>query len=635
MYKLFFLILLIFFFWGCNNWNDISKEGNENPQSIEELTVTQDFDWNTTDVVSFSLKNAPIGIIKISSLDEEIVYHKGNYNGSYQFYNINVTLPSYISSVIINNIEVSVTGNEVFLDFNELKSLKTTDYYLDFDGTDDYVEIDEEELVDDYPFTMCAWIKTDGFSDPNEDMVIMNIAHDNKSDRYYGIFIGEDENGKACIRARKGSHRTKAGTSVLTDDAWHFVVGVFADKNDRKLYVDGVLEASDNRNKNFDHNADLTVFGRWGDKTPKSYFHGLINDVQLWDIALTQTQVSNYYANSPTGNESGLVGFWKFDTGSGNTVYDETDENNDGTIYGPVWYSDSGGGTSDSDGDGVDDDNDAYPQDALRAINNYFPAGNFGSLAFEDLWPAPGDYDFNDLVINYQFQTVTNASNYIVEIFGVFTVEAIGAHYKNGFGFQLPNDYIPVSDLTVLGYNLQETGLINLLANGTEANQSKTTIIVFDNAFNILPNTGGELGANTDPNGTYVIPDTVTVTMNFANNTYTENDINISNFNPFIYIDLVRNKEIHLINHAPTSLADTMYFNTLHDDSNTSQGRYYTTESNLPWCINIYESFDYPVEKVGIIQAHLKFGNWAESSGSNYPDWYQNNSGYRDNSNLY
>ncbi len=75
---------------------------------------------------------------------------------------------------------------------------------------------------------------------------------------------------------------------------------------------------------------------------------------------------------------------------------------------------------ADVDGDGIPDDQDDYPNDPLRAFDNYFPAAGFGSLAFEDLWPGKGDYDFNDVVVDYRFQTVTNALNQVVEIFGTF-----------------------------------------------------------------------------------------------------------------------------------------------------------------------------------------------------------------------
>jgi LruC domain-containing protein len=55
----------------------------------------------------------------------------------------------------------------------------------------------------------------------------------------------------------------------------------------------------------------------------------------------------------------------------------------------------------------------------------------------------------------------------------------------------------------------------------------------------------------------------------------------------------------------------------------------------LPWAINIVERFDYPIEKVEILNAHLKFAEWAESGGQLYPDWYKDLSGYRDMTKIY
>ena len=41
---------------------------------------------------------------------------------------------------------------------------------------------------------------------------------------------------------------------------------------------------------------------------------------------------------SPTGNESGLVGYWNFEQGSGGTVYDQTSNSNNGTLVnGATW----------------------------------------------------------------------------------------------------------------------------------------------------------------------------------------------------------------------------------------------------------------------------------------------------------
>jgi LruC domain-containing protein len=71
------------------------------------------------------------------------------------------------------------------------------------------------------------------------------------------------------------------------------------------------------------------------------------------------------------------------------------------------------------------------------------------------------------------------------------------------------------------------------------------------------------------------------------------------------------------------------------DDSDPQTGKYYLTASNLPWAINIYESFDYPKEKQEIIWAHLKFAEWATSGGVLFPDWYKNLPGYRNNNLIY
>ncbi|MDX5430392.1 MAG: LruC domain-containing protein [Bacteroidota bacterium] len=96
---------------------------------------------------------------------------------------------------------------------------------------------------------------------------------------------------------------------------------------------------------------------------------------------------------------------------------------------------------SDSDGDGVPNNQDDYPNDAALAFNNYMNA-NFSTLMFEDLWPGKGDYDFNDLVVDYRINRITNANNKIVKAEAVVVLRAIGASYTNAFAFQI-NDLSP------------------------------------------------------------------------------------------------------------------------------------------------------------------------------------------------
>jgi LruC domain-containing protein len=302
------------------------------------------------------------------------------------------------------------------------------------------------------------------------------------------------------------------------------------------------------------------------------------------------------------------------------------------------YSEDCGWGTNDSDGDGIADNMDDYPQDANKAFDNYFPAAGFGSLAFEDLWPGIGDYDFNDVVVDYQFLTITNSSNKVVGITGTFAVKASGASMENGFGFNLPDaNSVFASDPTsfnVSGYDIQES-YIALNLNGHESGQSKPTIIVFDNIYNSLPHPGGSIGVNTEISAPFVPFDTIVIRIQCTTNQYSMSDFSLESWNPFIIINQDRGIEIHLPDHAPTDLADITVLGTYQDDSDPSIGRYYKTENNLPWAIDIVSEFSWPTEKSNISDTYLHFQEWAESSGTTFMDWYIDDAGYFDESKIY
>ncbi|MCF8388711.1 MAG: LruC domain-containing protein, partial [Bacteroidales bacterium] len=368
----------------------------------------------------------------------------------------------------------------------------------------------------------------------------------------------------------------------------------------------------------------------------------LDNDV-AGDGALDPTTVSFVSGTEPPASEgvftvnatTGLVTFTPAAdyTGTSTIDYEVCDLNSLCDIA-TITITINGGGGTDTDGDGCTDDVDDYPNDPDRCFDIYYPASGDGTLAYEDLWPGKGDYDFNDLVMDYRFKTVTNSNNKVVEIFGTFTVKAFGAALENGFGFQFPNDNIDQADMTVTGYDLQE-GIITLNASGLEDGQSKPTVIVYDNAYNIMEYPGSGIGVNTSPGATYVDPETLNIYIDVVDNKYTYSEVDIPNFNPFIFVDLTRGREVHLPDYPPTDLVDNSYFGTYEDDTDLNTGKYYKTVNNLPWAINIYESFDYPKEKVQVISAYNFFQNWAESNGTTYQDWYQDNPGYRNNSNIY
>ncbi|MEI6456759.1 MAG: LruC domain-containing protein [bacterium] len=287
---------------------------------------------------------------------------------------------------------------------------------------------------------------------------------------------------------------------------------------------------------------------------------------------------------------------------------------------------------TDTDKDGIPDNTDDYPNDATKAFNNYTPGKTtYSSLAFEDLWPGKGDYDMNDLVISYQFNQVTNASNMVVQVKATIITEAMGATLHNAFGFQLPIAPALVSGVT--GIDLKHS-LITLSANNTEAGQTKAVIIPYDDAFDRLPPPNSGTGSNTVPGAPFVTPDTMRLVINLAQ-PVSLSTMGIPPYNPFIIVNGNRNREVHLPDMPPTDKVDGSDFQTAMDDSQPASGRYYKTKTNLPWAINIAEKFNYPVEQAVIVDAYLKFGTWAESSGGSFNDWYRALSGYRNNVYIY
>ena len=286
----------------------------------------------------------------------------------------------------------------------------------------------------------------------------------------------------------------------------------------------------------------------------------------------------------------------------------------------------------DEDGDGVPDDVDDYPTDPKRAFDVYYPSeGEFGTLAFEDLWPSKGDYDFNDMVVDYNVHHVTNAANAVVDVFGTYKLRAMGAHYKNGFGFQLETtpDMIDEIEITYEGQPV--------FISEPESGQSKAVLILWSNGFELLPPQGG--GA-TGVNTTLGIAPVDDVTVEFSLKTFIDNPIPLAEFgippyNPFMFVNEDRGKEVHLPDHGPTDLVENSYFGTYDDASVPAGGVYYKTATNLPWAIHLIESFDYPGEKIEILGAYNHFAEWAESGGTVYADWYKDLPGYRENENIY
>ena len=374
------------------------------------------------------------------------------------------------------------------------------------------------------------------------------------------------------------------------------------------------------------------------------------------EISSNPTNNTSYSANPVFGNGTALGGGFVVYNGSGSSV-NVTGLDPASTYYfsvieyltgsGTITYASSlrttGSSTttssssnSDTDEDGVPDEEDQFPTNASMAFSTSYPAAGYGTLMFEDLWPGMGDYDFNDLVLNYRYDVVSNADDNVVQVTYSFVTRAIGGSLRNGFAFQL--DGIPSSRIvSVSGAKTSGISYATINSNGTEANQTNANIIVFKNAFDLLPHTSGYSFINVEAGAPDVGTDTTEVVVTF---TTTENPTAIANFthalfNPYLIVNQERGKEVHKANRIPSSLMNTSYFGQGQDNSNPAQSIYYRTSSGLPWVLDVTESVPYAEEKTDFTEAFVKFAQWATSGGTSYTDWYQDLPTYRNTDKLF
>ncbi|MEJ2702382.1 MAG: LamG domain-containing protein [Sedimentisphaerales bacterium] len=170
---------------------------------------------------------------------------------------------------------------------------------ISLDG-DDYVDFGNPASLDfsTGDWTICAWAKTTmtGTGDENKGTVFAN-GGDQTGGIRYTLAVGEVTSGMMTLTTDDDASKIQAtGTTPVNDDVWHHVAGIRSGTQLR-LYVDGVLEATANVPAGYDlsgtsqHNAYVGVITDNRDATLIKYFIGQIDDVRIYDYALTDSEV--------------------------------------------------------------------------------------------------------------------------------------------------------------------------------------------------------------------------------------------------------------------------------------------------------------------------------------------------------
>ncbi len=128
---------------------------------------------------------------------------------------------------------------------------------------------------------------------------------------------------------------------ALKEGEWHHVAGVRAGGNQfMRLYVDGQLQ-SEITSTNNTALASLNLSNITNDRplsfgnttvNPLTPFEGSIDEIRVWSTARTQAEILANMNKTLTGNEAGLVGYWRFDEGSGSLARDLSANANDGVL---------------------------------------------------------------------------------------------------------------------------------------------------------------------------------------------------------------------------------------------------------------------------------------------------------------
>ncbi len=156
---------------------------------------------------------------------------------------------------------------------------------LALDGFGDYVDCgNSEALTIQGSLTMAVWFKTAGFTRDWEAIIA-------KGDNAYRLSRSAT-NGNAVHMGINGtSANWFDGVKVVTDDEWHHAAGVLdTTARQASLYVDGSVDASSPSMGQINASDDPFYIGE-NSGAGSRYFGGLIDDVRIYNRALSQDEV--------------------------------------------------------------------------------------------------------------------------------------------------------------------------------------------------------------------------------------------------------------------------------------------------------------------------------------------------------
>jgi hypothetical protein len=180
---------------------------------------------------------------------------------------------------------------------------------LDFDGINDYVSAASGGPTGAASRTVECWVKTSSSISTQQVIVDWGEMSPNGS-RFTLNMINF---GK--VRIEVGGNGFNS-TASIADGNWHHIAVTY-DNNAAlkfKVYIDGVLDG--NQNTTVAVNTSATggfQIGRRNDAI--NYFDGIIDEVRVWNVVRTQTEIQSAMNSEFCAIPAGLVAYYKFNEG--------------------------------------------------------------------------------------------------------------------------------------------------------------------------------------------------------------------------------------------------------------------------------------------------------------------------------
>ena len=194
-------------------------------------------------------------------------------------------------------------------------------YALDFDGANDYVNTTYSGISGNNDRTVEAWVKTSATG--------VNFITEWGVQQINQRFTVTVTSSKLRVEFAGGG---LSGSTDVNDGLWHHLAATHSSTSSpsTKLYIDGNLEATASFTINTSSSGNVLVgkSAYWSERE----FDGSIDEVRIWSVARTATQIADNIHVLLDGDETGLEAYYKMSDGSGTTVTDNSENSNTGTM---------------------------------------------------------------------------------------------------------------------------------------------------------------------------------------------------------------------------------------------------------------------------------------------------------------